>query len=161
MPVYHFTFHAYGTWLPDRPEGYFLHHKGWQPPSSACGQQYREKMNQAIKTFSSEIQQHLLDQLITASQHQRLDLYAAAIDSTHLHTAIAWRDSRSAVRIRSQIKYSLTRALINRYEKRQWLAHKAGQTCVNDERHLYRLVHEYLPKHPLYWRPNMTDQDKT
>ena len=37
MPVYHFTLHAYGTWMPDRPEGYNKHGEGYQAPDTETG----------------------------------------------------------------------------------------------------------------------------
>ncbi len=32
MPCYLFTFHAFGTWMPDREEGFVQRKKGILPP---------------------------------------------------------------------------------------------------------------------------------
>lgn len=151
MPVYHFTFHAYGSWMPDRPEGYFKHGNSWQPPSSQSAKRYRDKMQKPAIEFDQDQQQAMLDELIKTQEFQQIELYAAAIDISHVHAVVAWKDDRDPTRIRSQLKSSMTRALNSNIGKRQWFVAKAGQNPVSDEEHLSRLVHEYLPKHALYW----------
>ena len=37
MPVYLFTFHAYGSWLPDNPRGYVRRKEGIQPQDVPLG----------------------------------------------------------------------------------------------------------------------------
>ncbi|MFN3168233.1 MAG: hypothetical protein ACE37H_14320 [Phycisphaeraceae bacterium] len=151
MPVHHFIFHAYGSWLPDRPEGYFKHGSLWQPPNEQAEQQYRKNMQEEPIAFNKAQQQLLIEELIRAQPYQRINLYSAATDSTHVHAVVAWTDDRDPVRIRSGLKSSLTRMMNTRYGKRQWFVAKAGQTPIRGENHLTQLVHDYLPKHTLYW----------
>ena len=47
MPCYHFTFHGYGTWMPDEDDGYVLRGKGHQPQDTVKAAQYRWRMKQA------------------------------------------------------------------------------------------------------------------
>lgn len=159
MPVYHFTFHAYGTWLPDHPQGYILRNKGWQPPSDASAGLYRSQMQQHPAAFSPITQQHIIRALIECQTYQRHTLYAIATDSTHIHTVTAWTDERAPTSVRSQIKSKMTRSLNKRFIKKKWLAANAGQTPVQDTAHLYRLVHEYLPKHEMYWHYKQNECD--
>ncbi|MEM1355661.1 MAG: hypothetical protein AAGH88_12345 [Planctomycetota bacterium] len=44
MPVYHFTFHAYGTWMPDHAKGYVRRKLGILPPDAKMAEQYRRNM---------------------------------------------------------------------------------------------------------------------
>jgi len=54
MPVYHFTFHAFGTWLPDHPKGYYKHGKSWRPPDPKKAQQYRDNMHQPAVDLNAQ-----------------------------------------------------------------------------------------------------------
>jgi len=151
MPVFHFIFHAHGSWLPDRSEGYFKHGVGWQSPNEKAEEQYRQNMQGDAIAFDEDQQQRLIDEAIKAQPYQRITLYAAAADSTHIHAVVAWTDDRDPVRIRSELKSSLTRVMNACYGKQAWFVAKAGQHPVRDEEHLSYLIHEYLPKHMLYW----------
>lgn len=152
MPVYHFTFHAYGTWLPDRSEGSYKYQKGWQPPGHARAESYRSQMTDQPARFTNKAQQLFLETLRKGQPLQDYELYALAADDSHLHAVIGWRDEREPVRVRSQVKSSMTRALNQHFGKRIWFVRSAGQTLVVDHQHLHHLVHSYLPKHSgLYW----------
>jgi hypothetical protein len=152
MPVYHYTFHAYGTWLPDRAEGYTPYHAGWQPPDASRADQYRSSMDQHPSRFSSAVQELALKTLRDGEPLQNYKLYVFASDQSHLHAVVAWRDDREPTRVQSQIKSSLTRALNNHMGKRKWIARGAGKTPVKDEEHLNHLAHAYLPSHSgVFW----------
>ena len=137
--------------MPDRPDGYFKHGSGWKAPNHEATEQYHENMKRKPVAFDKNQPQLLIDEAIKAQSFQRIKLYAAASDSTHLHVVIAWADERDPVNIRSQLKSSLTRTLNTRYGKQQWFVAKAGQNPIRDAEHLSQLVHDYLPKHTLYW----------
>lgn len=153
MPVYHFNLHAYGTWLPDRNEGYDPHGQGHHPPDSIAAKRYRVRMHNPATTLSHAVQQHALQILIESQKFQCFELYAFAAESTHLHALVGWRDDRDPFKVRSQVKSSLTRALNKAFGKRQWFVAKAGHTVVKDEEHLCHLLDNYLPKHQgLFWK---------
>ena len=151
MPVYHYIFHSHGSWMPDRDEGYYKHNEGWKAPNQEAFEQYRKKMDGRAVMFERHQQELLIGESIKAQSFQRIELYAAATDATHLHAVVAWKDDRDAVAIRSQFKSSLTRELNTQYGKQQWFVAKAGQQPVQDEAHLSFLIHDYLPNHTLYW----------
>ncbi|MBX2852489.1 MAG: hypothetical protein KTR15_12175 [Phycisphaeraceae bacterium] len=152
MPVYHFTFHAYGTWLPDHPKGYARREKGALPPDEAMAGRYREQMKGEPTAFSDKAQAVALQALIDSQLLQHFTLYAVASEASHLHVVLAWDDEREPVAVRSRIKTSMTRALNQALGRRTWFVKNAGQTPVRDELHLHELAHSYLPSHGgLYW----------
>ncbi|MFN3168191.1 MAG: hypothetical protein ACE37H_14105 [Phycisphaeraceae bacterium] len=159
MPVYHYTFHAYGSWLPDRPEGYTPHGQSFKPADPAIANEYRKRMRRPETHFGDGAKQHALQTLIDSQSLQHFELYAMAAEPSHLHVVVAWRDEREPTRVRSQVKTSLTRALNKHFGKRDWFVAKAGQTPVVDEAHLHELVHSYLPKHGLYWKRGDDQED--
>ena len=155
MPVYHFTFHAYGSWLPGHPRGYARRDEGALPPDQAMADRYRGLMTSDATEFSDEVQSFVLETLIDSQSLQSFTLYAVASEPTHLHAVVAWQDDREPVAVRSQLKTSLTRALNKAFGRRKWFVKNAGQTLVRDEAHLSELVEVYLRKHSgLYWRRN-------
>ena len=161
MPVYHFTFHAYGSWLPDHPKGFIKRNKGWQPTNPALAEHYRQGLRDGPADFTAERQQHALHILRASESPQRFSLYGFAGEPTHLHAVVGWTDPRSADQISQQLKASITRGLNQSFGKRQWLAKNAGLTPVCDHDHLYRLVCVYLPKHHgVCWQPERPETDK-
>ena len=160
MPIYHFTFHTYGTWLPDRPEGYTPHGQGHQLTNPHVADAYRQRMNHPQTHLNSQAQQFAIQTLLDSQYPQRFELYALASEGSHLHVVIAWQDEREPIRVRTQIKTSMSLALNKRFGRRQWFVAKAGHIPVADEAHLHELVHQYLPKHGLYWKrgDNNTNQ---
>ena len=118
-------------------------------------------MTQPPADLGSAAQKTILKVLIDSQILQNFDLYAVTSDSAHLHIVAAWRDDRDEIKLRSQIKTSLSRALNKRFAKRQWFVAKGGQNQVIDEEHLHQLIHCYLPKHAgIYWQHNGQDDDK-
>jgi REP element-mobilizing transposase RayT len=161
MPVYHFTFHAYGTWMPDHPKGYVRRNQGVLPPNAKMADQYRRNMKQPTTQLTADIQRLALDTLIAAQAPQRIKLYAVATEDVHLHLIIGWDDDRDPIRVRANVKSSLTRVLNQTLGKRRWFARNAGQTRVKGHKHLHHLAHVYLPTHPgLFWRSESLSTSK-
>ena len=71
MPCYLFTYHAYGSWMPDRKQGYVRRGQGVQPPDMKRAEQYRRRANQEEVTFDSRMQQLAIDELRGAFAHQQ------------------------------------------------------------------------------------------
>ena len=62
MPCYLFTFHAYGTWLPDRRRGYVRRDKqGIHKQDHELADKYKEQMSQDIVRFDRDIQELMID----------------------------------------------------------------------------------------------------
>ena len=60
MPCYLFTFHAYQSWMPDRPQGYVRRGQGPLPPDDERARQYEKNAAQAAVLFDQDIQTALI-----------------------------------------------------------------------------------------------------
>ncbi len=109
MPCFLFTYHAFGTWLPDRPEGYVHWREGLQPTDDELAVAYRRKMRVAsveAAEFDEVVQQLLIAELQRAAGFQRFRLHAAATEPTHMHAIVSWADEREPGRLSEEIKKS-------------------------------------------------------
>ncbi len=147
MPVYLFTYHAYGSWLPDRKRGYTRKKQGVLPPDPVMAKHYREKMSQSPASFSTSIQKIQIEELIIACDCQCYELRAVATDSSHLHVLVSWRSTRSWRRVRSGLQHSLSRRLNQDVCKRTWFVAHPSRKRVKDRQHYNYLLSTYLPDH--------------
>ena len=147
MPCYLFTFHGYGTWMPDRPQGYVHRQKGLLPSDAKMAQLYRDKQNKEAVWFDSPMQQLVVDTICAADAALQMTVHAVATDPTHVHILVSWSSDKQWLWARRNLRYSLTRALNQRFGKRQWLAAKGSRKRVKDREHFEHLVTTYLPKH--------------
>jgi len=149
MPVYFFTYHAYGTWYPDRPQGFVQEGKGIQPTNSNLATAYKQAAKHPTFRFSPAIQRTLIDKLHHIAQTDRLILYGIGTDPTHLHVLTGWEDERDSVAVRGRIKNLLSLHLSRRAGTtgQPWFVKKASRKRVKDEPHFEYLLDTYLPKH--------------
>ncbi len=147
MPCYLFTYHAYGSWLPDRKQGYVERKQGILPQDQNLADQYRERMTEAGKVFDSQLQQAIVVVLLDSQEKQHFESYAIATDSTHVHVLLGWRDGRAWLRMRSTVKGSISRSLNQEFGKSQWLSEGGSRKQVRDREHFDYLVSVYMPKH--------------
>ena len=152
MPVYLFTWHGYGTWMPDRPRGYVKRDKGVLPPDEHMAECYRELAVGAEVHFVERHQRVMIDELLKAAPRQRLHLHGVATDLTHLHALLSWWDERPWKAVRRSARSSLTRRLNQAFEHREWLSEGGGRKDETDDEHFSHLMQNYLPKHSgLQW----------
>ena len=147
MPCFLFTYHAYGSWLPDRSQGFVARGRGILPQDARLGRLYREAMAETAVLFADAVQRALLECLVESASKQRFLMYVAATDRTHLHALVAWRDPRRGTQLRSLIKGSLSRELNRQFERRTWLAEKGSCQQVKNREHFDYLAQCYLPRH--------------
>jgi REP element-mobilizing transposase RayT len=148
MPCYLFTFHAYGTWMPDREEGFVRRKQGVLPPDEELAKQYRDREKEDEVIFGESLQRLLIEESRVASEKQRYRVHYLATEPTHLHALVSWPDDRPALTIRTGLKSSLTRRLncdVNRRDK--WFVENASRKQVKDDDHFGHLVNSYLPSH--------------
>jgi len=158
MPCYLFTYHAYGSWMPDRKRGYVERDRGILPSDPVRAEQYRTRARHDPVTFNRAIQRLLIDETRQAAVKQRLRLHAVALDPTHAHVLVSWHDERRVKPVRSSVKSSLTRRLNRELGKRFWLVANASQKRVRDRGHFDHLVKTYLPDHRgLFWSETTGD----
>lgn len=168
MPWYLFTFHAYRSWMPDRPQGYVRRGQGPLPPNDERARQYERNAAQPSILFDEEVQGILIAAARDAAAHQDFRLHCIATESTHAHVLMSWRNDRTWSRMRAGLKQSLTRTL-NRTlgpraglpaamegkeaERRKWFSGGASRKRVRVRDHFDYLINEYLPSHRgAFWR---------
>jgi hypothetical protein len=147
MPCYLFTYHAYGSWMPDRSRGYVKRGHGVLPPDAHMAKLYSRAMKETEVAFDDQLQRWAIASLIESEPLQKFDLYYIATDVTHLHALLAWRDEREPVRMRSLLKGSITRTLNRTRARRTWLSEGASRKQVKRRGHFQYLFETYLPKH--------------
>ncbi|MGI9457423.1 MAG: hypothetical protein ACR2NU_12740 [Aeoliella sp.] len=145
MPCYLFTWHAYGTWMPDRPQGY-VKSKEILAPDANVATKYRARQKEPSASFDGAVQEFMIDELFITAEHRKFRLHSVATDPTHLHVLVSWDDERSFKELRRGIREAVTRRL-NKHQRRNWLVHRGSRKRVNNRKHLDYLMKTYLPKH--------------
>lgn len=149
MPVATLSLHAYGTWLPDRPQGFYHHSRGLAPSNPDLARAYRRQQREREAVLSDEVQQSLISLLIEAAEHKLLTPYGLATDRSHFHALFGWRDERPLPAVAASLRRGLTIGLKQRFPGRdRWFTHKGARTFVRDGRHFAYLRDVYLPDHP-------------
>ena len=156
MPCCLFTYHAYGSWLPDRSQGYVRRGQGILPQDMHKHRLYAKAMAEKTVTFYSEHQRRAIECLIKSQTPQRFDLHYLATDPTHIHALLAWRDERNIVAMRGLIKGSISRGLNAAMERRTWLSEGGSRKQVRNREHFDYLMRVYLPKHS-GWKWNLAE----
>lgn len=155
MPCFLITYHAHGTWLPNRKQGYVKRGQGILPPDERTYRLYVGAMTQEIACFDDDLQKGLIHAALEAAPYQRFELYYVASDVSHLHVLLGWRHDRQGKLVKSQLKWSLTHALNIRFEKRTWLVGGGSGKQVKDLAHFHYLRNVYLPEHNGWkWSPD-------
>ena len=168
MPCYLFTFHAYRSWMPDRPQGYVRRGKGPLPPDEEQARWYEQHAAQPPVLFDEHVQRTLIDAAREAALHQEFRVHCVATEPTHVHVLVSWKDDRTWQRMRTNVKQSLTRTLNRTLEPRaglpaameskrdrcrKWFSGGASRKRVRDRGHFEYLIDEYLPSHRgAFWR---------
>lgn len=142
-----FTWYAYGTWIPDRPEGYYRNKQGLHAPDADRAEQYRRRQRQGQAHFGRRAQRLIIDELIDAARKLDLHLYATAADPAHVHVLVAWNDSRLPRAIQRSLKHTLSQRLNKELESRSWFTRRGHDRRVRDRDHFENLREEYLPSH--------------
>ena len=149
MPCYLFTFHAYGSWMPDRKRGYTKRGKGYLPRDGEMNDNYRRNMSEDPARCDHQIQKLIVNEILVASGFQRFVARAIGTDDSHIHALVTWIDTRTWERLRNGIRSSITRCLNRQLKsRRKWLSESASRKRVNDRKHYDYLTDTYLPDHP-------------
>jgi REP element-mobilizing transposase RayT len=147
MPCYLFTYHAYGTWLPGRKQGYVKRGRGILPTNAHMHRLYAAALKEDVVKLQETHQLQVINSLLESQAPQHFDVHYAATDATHVHGIVAWRDDRNALKLRGLIKSSLTRSFNGAFHRRTWFAEGASRKQIRDREHYDYLVNVYLPKH--------------
>jgi hypothetical protein len=147
MPCYLFTYHGYGTWMPDRPRGFVRRGEGILPPDKSLAALYRSDAREPEIDFDAEVQRQITAEAIVAAQKQGFRLHYISTESTHVHVLVSWTDERDWKTQRSKIKESFSRRLNRELGRRRWFSDSASRKQVKEQRHFDYLVQRYLPSH--------------
>jgi hypothetical protein len=147
MPCYLFTYHAYGSWLPDHPRGYVQRGKGILPPDAEMAARYRGNLLQDAVRFDAQIQKLLIEGTLEACRHQELTCHFIATEVTHAHVLVSWKTERSWMLVRRQIRGNITRSLNKEFCRQEWFSKSPSRKRVKDQEHFDHLISSYLPKH--------------
>jgi REP element-mobilizing transposase RayT len=148
MPCYLFTFHAFGTWMPDREEGFVRRDRGISPPDEELALAYRGRARENEVLFDSRLQLLLIEETRIACGKQKYRGHYIAAEPTHLHALVSWADDRAWLKIRNGLKSSLTRRLNGEERQRdKWFVESASRKQIKDDEHFDHLVNTYLPSH--------------
>ncbi|MEM9352232.1 MAG: hypothetical protein AAGA92_04395 [Planctomycetota bacterium] len=147
MPCYLFTYHAYGSWLPDRSRGYVDRDRGVQPASPKLAKNCREKVRESEVTFDKQAQQLIVETLQQSCPRLEAHCHAIATDASHVHTLVSWTHDRPWESISKSLKTSLTRTLNDQLSRRRWFSNGSSRKRVKDREHFEYLVTKYLPSH--------------
>jgi len=151
MPVYLITLHTYGSWLPDRKQGYVKRGRGIQPQSHEASARYRKRMLNEAVMWGHALQRVVLEAVREKCEVRGWKLYAVATDRTHLHVLVGWESNETWQLVRRGLKSSISRRLNQTVRRRQWLAQGGSRKSVRDQEHFNFLRGTYLPRHP-GWR---------
>lgn len=147
MPVYLFTYHTYGSWLPDRPQGYVHRKEGILPPDEKMAKQYRQQMSQEAVLWNEAHQKFAIETLRSAVTFIDARLHAAATEPTHAHAIASWRSDRGQESISNSLKKALTIQLKKQFTDQRWLSENHSHEQVEDREHFDYLIEKYFPKH--------------
>lgn len=154
MPCYLFTYHSYGSWMPDRKRGYVKRHRGILGPDTNTAAKYRLAMKDAAVELDGCTQIICIDTILESREKQKFEVYFIAINLTHVHLLVGWKDERAWLPMRSIIKSSLSRTLNDRLQRRTWFVEGGSRKRVKDRTHFDHLIAQYLPKHRGWkWSP--------
>jgi hypothetical protein len=147
MPCYLFTYHAFGSWLPDHHRGYVHRGDGILPSDEHMAELYRGNLKQAVVRFDSAIQRQVVEGAIDACEHQEVRCHFIATELTHVHVLVSWKSDRTWDIVRRQIRGNITRRLNETIKRQQWFSKSPSRKQVRDREHFDYLVAKYLPRH--------------
>jgi hypothetical protein len=147
MPCYLFTYHAFGSWMPDRRQGYVRRGKGIQPADKPMAERYRKISRHDEVRFFEPHQLAAIEVLQEAVGYINCRLHFVSTDTTHLHVLVSWKVDRTWQQNRSSLKKAMTIDFKKRFGIRPWVVENASRCQVRDQKHFDYLVTKYLPSH--------------
>ena len=142
-----FTYHAFGSWMPDHRRGYVHRGDGVLPSDKHMAELYRGNLKQEVVRFDVAIQKQLVEGAIEACECQAVRCHCIASELTHVHVLVSWDSDRSWETVRKQIRGNITRRLNSLLKRQQWFSKSPSRKRVLDREHFEYLVTRYLPKH--------------
>jgi REP element-mobilizing transposase RayT len=142
-----FSYHGHATWMPDRRRGYVHRQRGLQKSDSNMADAYRSKQREPEVAFTRDMQRLMIDTARVAAAHINAITHGIGCEPTHVHVLVSWRTTRSWMSMRKSMRYALTKALNERFGRREWFSDSPSRKHVNGYAHFDYLILEYLPEH--------------
>ena len=158
VPVYHFTFHAFGTWPADHRRGYTERGEGYQPPDPEEQRRREENLTQPLVSFDESMQKVLIVGTYDICQRRGWRFHGAGNDETHFHAALSWKEFIEWQEVRDKLKNLLSLFLgrLTGINGRTWFVEGASRKRVTTPEHLNYLLDTYFPDHRgVFWREGM------
>lgn len=148
MTVYLFTYHAYRSWMPDRPQGYVVKGKGIQPQDHEMARVYEERAAYDAVMFDEELGWTIIDAVDKIVRENELLLYEAVAVATHVHILVGWREFIPWKTVSNRFKRGIGLEM-SRFQNRPgpWFSRGRSRKRVEDRRHFDYLINVYLPPH--------------
>lgn len=154
MPVYFFTYHAYGSWMPDHPRGFAQEDEGYQPPNPELADAYRGAAKFDAVEFDARTERFLIEVARDVCSRRGWRLHGGATEPSHLHALVSWCDGTRWQDVRGKIKNILSLELSKRAGTlgRRWFVEGASRKRVIEQGHFDYLMQTYIPKKHGGWR---------
>jgi hypothetical protein len=127
-----FTYHAFGSWLPDHKRGYVHRGDGSRTSDEHMADLYRQNLKQAVVQFDRTIQREMIAGAVEACGHQDVRCHYIATDATHAHVLVSWRSNRTWKTVRRQIRGNTARRLNANVKRQQWISKSPSRKRVRD-----------------------------
>jgi len=155
VAVYHFTFHAFGTWRADHPRGYTVREEGYQPPDAQEQRRRDEHLTQDVVHFDEDMQKVLVVGTYDICRRRGWQFFGGGNDATHTHALIGfkqfvdWQDARDTLK-------NILSLFLGRWTGREgvtWFVEGGSRKRVENRGHFEYLLDRYFPDHRgVYWR---------
>ena len=146
MPCFLYTWHTYGSWLPDRPQGYVHWSRGREQTNIALAQRYRQQQKETTAILTEELQREVIAELVEATPLISFRLHFVATDATHVHVLTSWKGDRGWKQLRRSIRRSLS-VRLNQRQRRKRFSRGGNARQIKSQKHFDYLMERYLPSH--------------
>ncbi len=148
VAVYLFTFHAYRSWLPNRPQGYVRRGVGILPPDPKMRAHYDRDAKHRPVQFDRTMQETMVQATFQICEQKHWRLHQVRATPTHLHALVSWRGFIEWKQVSNTLKRRLGAALSKAINcAGPWFSRGSSRKQVRDRGHFDYLMDEYLPKH--------------
>jgi hypothetical protein len=158
VAVYHFTWHAFGTWRADHRRRFTVRGEGYQPPDPDEQTRREENLTQPVVYFDEMMQRILIVGTHDVCARRGWQFYGAGNDATHFHVAVGWSEFVEWQLVRDKLK-NLLSLFLGRWtgiEGRTWFVEGGSRKRVSDKEHLDYLLDKYFPDHRgVFWKHGM------
>lgn len=152
--MYHFTFHAFGTWRADHPRGYTLREEGYQPPDAEEQRRREDKLTQDVVQFDEAMQKVLVVGTQDICTRRGWRFHGAGNDRTRYHALISferfvdWQEARDTLK-------NILSLFLGRWTGREgvtWFVEGGSRKREESRKHFDYLLDRYFPDHRgVYW----------